>query len=309
MHDSGFLYNAFHAKPRAKLKTQIKRKREPEIIYPESDGKPMADNTIQYKKIVMIKENLERLFANDDTVFIAADLFWYTVKGNIHTKLAPDVMIAFGRPKGDRRSYLQWNEGNIPPQVVFEILSPNNTTHEMDEKFKFYEKYGVEEYYVYDPDKIKMKGWIRSKNQLNEIPHINGWISPRLQIRFDISQQDLVIYYPDGQKFLSFLELDDERKKEKLRADVAEQLLNTEKQRVEKEKKRVEKEKKRVEKEKKRVEKEKQRAEQEKQRAEQEKQRAEQEKQRAEQEKQRAEKAEADIKTLMAKLKSLNIDL
>lgn len=32
------------------------------IQYPESDGQPMADNTLQFQWIVLIKENLETLF-------------------------------------------------------------------------------------------------------------------------------------------------------------------------------------------------------------------------------------------------------
>lgn len=31
-------------------------------LYPSSDGKPMADNTWQYRWIVLIKENLELIF-------------------------------------------------------------------------------------------------------------------------------------------------------------------------------------------------------------------------------------------------------
>ncbi|MFM6052620.1 MAG: Uma2 family endonuclease, partial [Sphaerospermopsis kisseleviana] len=31
----------------------------PEVVYPESDGEPMADNTKQFTWIVKIKENLE----------------------------------------------------------------------------------------------------------------------------------------------------------------------------------------------------------------------------------------------------------
>lgn len=31
---------------------------KPEIIYPDSDGQPMADNTKQFRWIVTIKENL-----------------------------------------------------------------------------------------------------------------------------------------------------------------------------------------------------------------------------------------------------------
>lgn len=35
-----------------------------DVLYPDSDGKPMADNTEQYKWIFIIKENLEILFAD-----------------------------------------------------------------------------------------------------------------------------------------------------------------------------------------------------------------------------------------------------
>src|ERR687886_1873665 len=98
----------------------------PALIYPDSDGQPMADNTKQFRLIVVIKENLELLFANVADVFVAGDLLWYPVEGDNKLRQAPDAMVVFGRPKGDRGSYKQWEEENIPPQVVFEILSPGN---------------------------------------------------------------------------------------------------------------------------------------------------------------------------------------
>lgn len=45
-----------------------------DVIYPNSDRQPMAENTRQFRWIVVIKENLEWLFADDPTVFIAGDL-------------------------------------------------------------------------------------------------------------------------------------------------------------------------------------------------------------------------------------------
>lgn len=35
-----------------------------DLLYPSSDGKPMAESTEPYRWIVMIKENLEILFAD-----------------------------------------------------------------------------------------------------------------------------------------------------------------------------------------------------------------------------------------------------
>src|SRR4030095_3541808 len=97
------------------------------ITYPQSDGQPMADNTKQFRWIVTIQGGLDALFRADPQVFVAGDLLWYPVEGHPEMCMAPDVMVAFGRPKGDRGSYLQWQEGGIAPQVVFEIRSPGNT--------------------------------------------------------------------------------------------------------------------------------------------------------------------------------------
>ncbi len=75
-----------------------------QIEYPDSDGKPMSDNTKQFRWITIVKYNLDWLFTNDENVFIAGDLLWYPVEGNAKRRVAPDVMVAFGRPKGDRGS-------------------------------------------------------------------------------------------------------------------------------------------------------------------------------------------------------------
>ena len=180
----------------------------PDLFYPESDGKPMAENTEQYRWIVMIKENLEILFINDLEIFIAGDLWWYPVEGDHKTCQAPDVMVIVGRPKGKRRSYQQWKERNIAPQVAFEIMSPSNQATEMAVKREFYERYGVEEYYVYDPDRLRLTGWIRQGNALLAIAAMEGWVSPRLGIRFTQQNGDLEIYRPDGRRFLSSVELE-----------------------------------------------------------------------------------------------------
>ncbi|WP_373546798.1 Uma2 family endonuclease [Chamaesiphon sp.] len=176
-----------------------------QIEYPDSDGKPMSDNTKQFRWITTIKYNLDWLFANDENVFIAGDLLWYPVEGNPKRRVAPDVMVAFGRPKGDRGSYKQWLEGDIAPQVVFEILSPGNTTNEMAAKLAFYDRHDVAEYYIYDPDDNALSGWERLDDYLTEIPVMQDWTSLRLGIKFDLSTPaELQIYRPDGEIFLAF---------------------------------------------------------------------------------------------------------
>ena len=193
-----------------------------EIEYPDSDGQPMADNTLQFQWIVIIKENLELLFRDAPDVFVAGDLLWYPVEGQNTIRRAPDAMVAIGRPKGYRGSYQQWREDNIAPQVVFEILSPGNRLAEMSLKFDFYQRYGVEEYYLYDPDDCELLGWIRQQEYLRTIEAIDNWVSPRLGIIFQMKNQQLQILRPDGKPFLSFLELDQLRQEAENRAELAE---------------------------------------------------------------------------------------
>ena len=204
-----------------------------DIIYPDSDGQPMADNTKQFELIVLIKKNLDLLFANDANVFVAGDLLWYPTEGNNKLRVAPDVMVAFGRPKGDRGSYQQWKEDNIAPQVVFEILSPGNTTKEMTNKYRFYQSYGVEEYYLYDPDSNKLVLWLRSGDELEAIEQLAGWVSPRLGIRFELSEDELKIYRPDGQLFLSYLEVEQQRQQAEERAELAQKRIKQAEERAE----------------------------------------------------------------------------
>lgn len=204
-----------------------------EIIYPCSDGQPMADSTIQYKLIVKIKEGCESLFKEDPNVFVAADLLWYPVEGRTDISQAPDTMVIFGRHKGDRRSYLQFREDNIAPQVAFEIRSHNDSQTKMNKKFSFYNRYGIEEYYLYDPENNDLSGWQRIEGNLEVIDPIEGWVSPRLGIRFELGENELEIYRPDGEPFLSYEELEEQRNLERQRANLEFQRAEQEAQRAE----------------------------------------------------------------------------
>ena len=204
--------------------TQLQNETRSKIIYPESDGKPIADNTLQFRWITMIKANLDWLFGQDDNVFVAGDLLWYPIEGDNKKRLAPDVMVVFGRPKGERGSYQQWKEDNITPQVVFEILSPGNTQTEMSRKLLFYERYGVEEYYIYDPHKNELIGLLRGEDGLDIIDNMDAWISPRLGIRFEITEPELTLYYPDGNRFTTYTQ--EKQRADKLAAKLKELGIN-----------------------------------------------------------------------------------
>ncbi|NEQ41010.1 MAG: Uma2 family endonuclease [Okeania sp. SIO3I5] len=189
--------------------------KEPEIIYPESDGLPLADNTIQFRFITTIVGGIAAIYKDNPNVFVAGDLFWYPKEKHPEIRQAPDTMVVFGRPQGDRSSYKQWEEDNIPPQVVFEIASPRNTITELEvTRLEFYSEYGVEEYYVYYPESGRLKGWLRQGKMMNEIEEMEGWVSPKIGIRFEKIGKELQIYRPDGERICTYVEIMEEKKRE-----------------------------------------------------------------------------------------------
>ncbi|MBM4368216.1 MAG: Uma2 family endonuclease, partial [Deltaproteobacteria bacterium] len=170
----------------------------PPVVYPQSDDEPMAENTEQFELIVMLKGNLDALLPG---AFVAGDLFWYPVEGDNRTRLAPDVMVALGRPKGPRGSYLQWLEDHHPPDVVFEIWTPGNTLRHQLEKLRFYARHGVREFITYDHDRHDLLVFVREGDDLVPVSTEDGWTSPLLGVRFAREAGELAVYDRAGRRF------------------------------------------------------------------------------------------------------------
>ena len=218
-------------------------------VYPSSDGKPMADNTEQFRWIVAVQGGLDSTFRDQPDVLVVGDLLWYPVEGNAKIRTAPDAMVVFGRPKGPRGSYIQHREGGIGPQVVFEVLSPGNRRAEMIRKLDFYDRHGVEEYYILNPDRDRHRGYTRDESgKLTLIPRLFGWVSPRLGVRFEMGRE-LRILRPDGRAFEFYLEVDEDRDRAveqlaeaNLRVDRAERRVEVERRAKEEERRAKEEE-------------------------------------------------------------------
>lgn len=213
------------------------------IVYPDSDGKRMAENTLQYEWIVAIHAGLEFLFRTREDVFVAADNLIYPVQGNPRVAVAPDMYVAFGRPKGHRGSYKVWEEDGIFPQVVIEVWSPGNTLTEMIDKRGFFRQYGAEEFHLIDPANGQAEVWVRDGGMFVEVQALTEFVSPRLGIRYEPAGDAISMIGPDGNRFLSTLESGEARERLRQEVDEERRRVEAEKQRVEAERRRAEQEK------------------------------------------------------------------
>lgn len=114
-------------------------------------------------------------------------------------RLGPDIVVSFRSPPGEKSSYFSWISGG-PPEVVIEVLSPNNGEAEMSRKFGRYLDLGVEEYYVYQPgydpprgnhDALRLDvtrrsthGFLRTAGGVQLLEDLIGFTSPRMGLTF-----------------------------------------------------------------------------------------------------------------------------
>ena len=121
------------------------------IIYPDSDGAPMAESDPARDYLIYSVEALTIYFSNRDDVYVSGNLFLYYKQGVPSAVVAPDVFVVFGIDNKKRLSYKVWEENDKVPDFVLEITSL--TTQENDEHDKplKYAQMGVREYWQYDP--------------------------------------------------------------------------------------------------------------------------------------------------------------
>ena len=120
-----------------------------EIIYPSSDGEPLAE-TQQHVLAILMALALLRLYLQEQQAVVFADQFLYYIEGNSRARVAPDVMVVFDIEKRLYPNYKIW-EGQQTPAIIFEVTSAG--TKETDWNFKktLYEQLGVTEYWLFDP--------------------------------------------------------------------------------------------------------------------------------------------------------------
>jgi Uma2 family endonuclease len=211
----------------------------------------MAENTLQYQWIVTLQGNLDLRFADRPDVFVAGDHLIYAQEGNPKRRAAPDVYVAFGRPKGHRGSYKVWAEGGVFPQVVIEVLAPGNRKKEMRRKYYFYQKYGAAEYLIFDPDNHWMKAYHRTPaGRLGRVPTAPEYVSPLTGVRYVQRADGLTVFHPTGEPFLTMTELGHRARQadaERQRADAERQRADAERQRADAERQRADAERQRAE--------------------------------------------------------------
>lgn len=188
----------------------LKTKKREEIYYPESDGKPMAETDVHRSQMNYLIESLKLFFDNRKSAYVSGNIMFYYEEENPYKSFSPDVMICFDVSPVDRRVYKLWEEKQFP-QVVFEISSRSTWGEDLNKKWFLYQKFGVKEYYVFDPEYDYLPepliAYRLKKDELRQVKIKNGRIlSEELSLEIVDTGKGLRLFDPQTQEFIKTLE-------------------------------------------------------------------------------------------------------
>jgi Uma2 family endonuclease len=179
----------------------------PEIYYPESDGKPMAETPLHMRVMWDAIQTLIAWFANP-RVYVWGNMFLYYVQGDPRKCVSPDVMVIKDLDRDRPRDVFKvWEEGNSPC-VSIEVTSRKTRSEDQKKKFQLYQNIlKVREYYLFDPYaeylKPPLKGYRLHDGVYQPIELVDGRLpSEELGLHLERNGKELRLWNPATQRWL-----------------------------------------------------------------------------------------------------------
>lgn len=178
-----------------------------DIIYPESDGKPMAETDLDIDEIIRMRQMLKGQFVVRPDVYVSGNILMYYVKGDIHQSVSPDILVSIGIGKKQRRTYKVWEEGKSP-DFVLEFSSKGTYKVDLEDKMRIYASIGITEYFLYDAERrylpFPLMAFRFVDDEYVEIPESldGGFFSETLGLTFHLLDDSLGLYDPETENWL-----------------------------------------------------------------------------------------------------------
>lgn len=168
-------------------------------LYPESDGKPMAETDMHAVAIIDLRQRFDGFFADNSDTYVSGTIMMYDVEGPGRTAVSPDILVSFGIGKKLRRTYKVWEEGK-PPDFVMEFSSKGTFQNDLGHKKAHYASMGIPEYFLCDIDRrylpTPLMGFRLKDGIYERIPeNADGSIpSVKLGVSFHLLDEGLAVY-------------------------------------------------------------------------------------------------------------------
>jgi Uma2 family endonuclease len=179
----------------------------PELDFPTSDGRPVAETDTHYKVMKRIRDRLSLFYANDPKVYVSGNLIVCYDPTDRRKHVAPDIFVVKGVSKDLRRNYLVWKEGK-PPDLIIELTSYSTWEEDLEDKYLLYQNVlRVPEYFLFDPQaeylKPPLQGYRLREGGYVRIEAVQGRLpSEVLGLHLERHEDDLRLYDPTAKRWL-----------------------------------------------------------------------------------------------------------
>ena len=176
-------------------------------LYPETDGKPVAETDLHIDEIFRMRQIFRSYFAGMPDVYVSGNIMMYYEDSRPPKAVSPDLLVTFGIGKKPRRTYKIWEEGK-PPDFVVEFSSKGTVQTDLVRKRELYAALGIPEYFLCDVDRRYLPspliGLRLVDGEYVEIaPNADGGISSEvLGLDFHVLADGFGIYDPSAGKWL-----------------------------------------------------------------------------------------------------------
>jgi Uma2 family endonuclease len=205
----------------------------PPVIYPSSDGEPMAETDLHRDWMIWVIERLKWFFREKE-VYVSGNLLIYFVEGNPHYCFAPDAFVVKDCKPGRREVFKIWEEKRVP-SFVLETTSRSTRREDLYWKPQRYAELGIKEYFLYDPRgewlDPPLVGYRLGESYYAELPRKKDGsiVSRELGIRFQVIDGKLEMFDArSGERLLSDGERAEEAQRRLAEEVVARQTLEEE---------------------------------------------------------------------------------
>ncbi len=192
------------------------------IVYPDTDGAPMAESDPARDYLIYAVEALSLYFQDREDVYVSGNLFIYYKQGIPDAVVAPDVFVVFGVSDRKRLSYKVWQEGGKTPDFVLEVTSATTRNSDEEEKPQKYAQMEVAEYFQYDPTGDYLQPQLKGSRLVNgKYQPLRGEVledgtlsidSQALGLDLRLVDGEVRFYEPStGRRLLSYQELEQAR--------------------------------------------------------------------------------------------------
>lgn len=178
------------------------------VVYPTSDGKPMAETDKHRRLMAYFIDALTVYFAGRPDVYVSGNNFLFWQEGNPRARISPDCYVVFGPSPDPRDSYMAWKEGGRLPDVVFEFTSRKTQREDTETKLPLYEQVlRTPEYFLFDPTgdylRPRLQGYRLEDGRYVRLEMADDRLhSERLGLDLVQQNENLRLYDPIRREFL-----------------------------------------------------------------------------------------------------------